>query len=141
MNILECSSKGDKRFSAFYAYVKVYGKLTSIENHYQGAKKFYDETIINPKGKKPDYMQIGAKKLDIKYLTAWYKLLWVKYLDQNQELVEYAAQFDDYKDMFKTKHVKNCQADVIRQYVKQGRSSILKEQDVIELLNILKNKQ
>lgn len=39
MKILECSSKGDKRFSAFYAKIKVFGIYDSIENHYQNCKR------------------------------------------------------------------------------------------------------
>ena len=38
--------------------------------------------------------------------------------------------------MFKGRAI-NCQADVIRQYVKQGRKSILREPDVIEFRKIL----
>lgn len=30
MKILECSSKGDKRFSAFFAYVEIFGKNTEL---------------------------------------------------------------------------------------------------------------
>lgn len=135
MKILECSSKGDKRFSAFYANVSVFGKCTSIENHYQNCKQFNDKTITNAKGKKPDYIIINNIKLDSKYLTPFYKLLWVKYLDLNPHLVEYAKQFDDYNDIFKGKSI-NCQADVIRQYIKNGRDSIMNEcEDFIEILN------
>lgn len=42
MKILECSSRGDKRFSAFYAKVEVFSKLDSIENHYQSCKRTVD---------------------------------------------------------------------------------------------------
>lgn len=140
LRILECSSRGDKRFSAFYAYVEVFGRKTNIERHYQSSKKFYDSTITKAKGLQPDYIEINGRQLDKKYLTAWYKLLWVKYLDQHKELVEYAKTFDDFNDIFKGKKSINCQADVIRQYVKQGRASIMKEQAVIELLELLKNK-
>lgn len=38
VKILECSTAGDKRFSAFYAKVSVNGKFDSIENHYQWTK-------------------------------------------------------------------------------------------------------
>lgn len=38
---LECSSRGDKRFSAFYARIKKYGNKT-IEELYQAAKVFED---------------------------------------------------------------------------------------------------
>lgn len=139
LNVLECSSKGDKRFSAFYAYVEVYGRNTNIERHYQSSKKFYDANIKKAKGLQPDYMEINEKQIDTKYLTAWYKLLWLKYLDQNPILVKYASEFDEFNDVFKSKKSINCQADVIRQYIKEGRQSIIQEPDVIALLKILRS--
>lgn len=117
----------------------MFGRNTNIERHYQSSKKFYDETIKKTKGLTPDYIEINGKQLGKKYLTAWYKLLWVKYLDQHKELVEYASTFDDFNDIFKGKKSLNCQADVVRQYVKQGRSSIMEEREVIELLELLKS--
>ena len=139
INILECSSKGDKRFSAFYAYVTLYGRNTNIERHYQSCKKFNDPSITKVKGLQPDYIIINGKELDKKYLTPYYKLLWVKYLDEHPELVEYASQFDDFHDIFKGKNTINCQADVVRQYIKQGRQSIMNEDMVKEFNKELKS--
>ncbi|MEG1494673.1 MAG: hypothetical protein RR406_00015 [Bacilli bacterium] len=140
MKILECSSKGDKRFSAFYAKIKVFGKYNSIESHYQNCKRDKHGHIAG-KGKKVDQMIIvlsdgSTIKLSPSYLTAYYKLLWCCYLDNNLELVEYASTFDDFNDMFKGRAI-NCQADTIRQYIKQGRKSILAESDVKEFRKIL----
>ena len=140
MKILECSSKGDKRFSAFYARVTVFGKWDSIENHYQLCKRFDDiipKTWKDAKGKTPTHIHINGKDLELKYLTMFYKLLWMKYLDNNKNLVEFASTFDDFNDIFKGKKSLNCQADVIRQYIKQGRESIWEE--CKELIDILKN--
>jgi hypothetical protein len=135
MMILECSSKGDKRFSALYANITVFGRNTNIERHYQGCKRFNDMNISKAKGKKPDYIEINGKSLDVRYLTPWYKLLWVKYLDRNPDLVDYASGFDEFHDIFKGKNTINCQADVIRQYIKQGRESIIQEcKDLIDIL-------
>lgn len=51
---LECSSKGDKRFSAFYARLKLFNK--TIEELYQSSKIFEDGTtnlsIKDAKGRK-----------------------------------------------------------------------------------------
>jgi hypothetical protein len=137
---LECSSKGDKRFSAFYAKVKVFGKYDSIENHYQLSKRFGDfvpTTWKDAKGKTPTHFEVNGKQFDLKYLSMWYDLLWVKYLDEHPELVEYAVQFDDYSDMFKGKSI-NCQADTIRKYIKQGRQRII--DDCREFIEKLKTK-
>jgi len=72
---LECSSKGDKRFSAFYARVDHNGRSDSIENHYQAAKVFGDGTTglrwQEAKGKYP---------VNIAYVHALYSALWDKYI-------------------------------------------------------------
>jgi hypothetical protein len=70
-------------------------------------------------------------------LTPFYKLLWAKYLDENKDVVEHLSQFDEFTDMFRGKSI-NCQADVIRQYIKEGRKSILQEEDVKELRLLIK---
>lgn len=116
----------------------MYGKNANIETHYQNCKKFNDASIVSVKGKNPDYIIINNLKLDKIYLTPFYKLLWVKYLDAHPDLVEYASKFDDFHDIFKGKNTINCQADVIRQYIKQGRQSIMEEELVKELISKLK---
>ncbi|MFC6455943.1 DUF6977 family protein [Paenibacillus vulneris] len=138
--MLECSSKGDKRFSAFYAKVKTWNKLDSIENHYQLCKRFGDfkpSSWKDAKGKQPTHIELNGKQYNLMYLSQWYKMLWVKYLDDNPELVEYAKGFDDFNDIFKGKSL-NCQADVVRQYIKQGRESLVEEYQ--ELVEVLKRK-
>jgi len=133
MNNLECSSKGDKRFSAFYANVEAFGVYQSIENHYQDCK-YKDSGSKCKKGEKVDYIKLGGRKLKPKYLTPYYKMLWIKYFDNNPELLEYVKDFDSFSDMFKGKSI-NCQADVISELVKSGREYVLK--DCKELINIL----
>lgn len=142
VKILECSTVGDKRFSAFYAKVSVNGKFDAIENHYQTAKRFIDENgeVISPtywkeaKGKAPVFAEIAGIQLPISYLSQFYKLLWVKYFDQNPELLYVASTYDDFSDRFKGKS-KNCQADVIRDIVKKGRAHVVKEcEPLIKLL-------
>lgn len=144
--ILECSSKGDKRFSALYAEVSVFGKKDTIENHYQLSKRllssdgilFIPKDIKEIKGKQPIFFEINGKKFDILHLTAYYSLLWVKYLDDNKELVSYAQDFDDFSDIFRGKSV-NCQSDIIKSYIKEGRSSIMESEKVISFSEKLKS--
>lgn len=140
MKILECSSAGDKRFSAFYANINFYGKSDSIENHYQSVKRNKFGQRVK-KGERVDHIVIFNGSLHIhlqpSYLTPLYRLMWCCYLDKHPELVEYAKQFDDFNDKFRGKAI-NCQADVIRAYVKEGRKSILDDQDVRALRKILK---
>ena len=115
MKTLECSSRGDKRFSAKYAKVSVFGVVDTIENHYQKSKRdMYGEHV--KKGAPVDHFILDRMVYPASMLSAFYRLLWIKYLDKNPDLVEYAKQFDDFTDMFRGKSV-NCQADVIRDYL------------------------
>jgi len=97
---LECSSKGDKRFSAFYA--KVHGK--SIEQLYQAAKIFGDGstglTWREAKGRKP---------INIEELAILYKDLWREYLLDNPSFITILKRASGLSDVFgQEKH--NCQA-------------------------------
>ena len=144
MSTLECSSKDDSRFSALYAKLTIKGKTQSIENWYQLSKcfsgkrpkSFNQAKHIQHLGYSPTSIFIFDKEYDIKYLTAWYELLWVKYLDKNPELVENAKQYDEFTDMFRNKNTINCQADIIRDYVQLGRVSIISRHK--EFINLLK---
>lgn len=138
---LECSSKGEKQLSAFYAKVKFFGKSDSIENHYQlskvvnGAKP---KSWKDVKGNVPDAFVVNDVVYAKELLSQWYKLLWIKYLDNNPDLVSYASQFDDYNDMFRSNKTINCQADVIYQYIKEGRKSVI--DDCHELISFMRSK-
>jgi O-acetyl-ADP-ribose deacetylase (regulator of RNase III) len=141
---LECSSKGDKRFSALNAKVNVningLNVFETIEVHYQKAKEFLDEDgnfvkasdwleakEWQKKGRNAVRVNIHGIIFPLDFLQQYYKLLWVKFLDANLELVTYASQFDEFTDMFRSKKSLNCQADVIKQYVKEGRQSVIKD--------------
>ena len=70
---LECSSRGDKRFSAFYARLKIYGNK-SIEEIYQARKIFEDGstglTWRQAKGRKP---------VNVDEVRRLYSCLWDNY--------------------------------------------------------------
>lgn len=145
MNILECSSKGDKRFSALYAKIELFDKVNTIENFYQSSKVI----LINnkrqcvtdwrkSKGQNIYGFVLNNMYFEPKYISSFYKLMWVKYLDNNKDLVQYAKQFDDFNDMFKSKKSYVCQADVVKQYVLNGRKSFFEDTLMKEFLNLLK---
>lgn len=135
--LLECSSKGDKRFSAFYAKVKLFDKKASIEHFYQLAKRFGDEApldIKEAKGRMPSHISICGEDYSAELLTPWYKYLWLIYLDElfasESGLLECIRGYDGFTDMFKGKNTINCQADVVEQYVR-NRDSLVKDCAVI----------
>lgn len=132
--ILECSSAGDARFSAFYAEVEIFGVTASIEEHYQLSKRFLDkgrivapESMDSAKGLRPYEFVVRGIPYKTEYLTAWFTYLWIKFLDSNPKLVKVLKQYDDYSDMFKGRKTINCQADVIRRYMHEGRESLIQE--------------
>lgn len=144
--VLECSSHGNKKFSAFHARVEVGGIEKSIEEHYQESKIIRDRNgkvseISNwkdGKGKRNVIaVRVMGKIFGAEYLSAYYKLLWVKYLDKHPELVSIAKEYDEFTDKFRGKST-NCQADVIRTYIKEGRKTLLSDPYVRELLLFLK---
>lgn len=97
---LECSSKGDKRFSAFYA--KVNG--VSIEECYQAKKIFEDGSTglswLKAKGRKAINQEDCAK---------YYSFLWDEYIRENPELLEVLKKASGLSDIFgQPGHV--CQA-------------------------------
>lgn len=118
MKILECSSRGDRRFSAFGARITINGHTDCIENFYQTAKRTESG---EPVGKGKPFHHFVCPFCGIGFLpediSDFYRGLWITYFKQNPELLTYAATFDEFHDMFKGKAV-NCQADVVRDMVK-----------------------
>ena len=88
---LECSSRGEKRLSAFYARVR--GR--SIEEHYQAAKKFADgRTGLSWREAK------GLRPVNIEECRALYSSLWDEYIGAHPELLELLLQESGLQDLF-----------------------------------------
>ena len=91
---LECSSRGDKRFSAFYARLKGRGNKT-IEEIYQGAKVFADGStglsIKQAKGRDP----VNASEV-----RNLYGELWNEYISENPELISVLTNASGLSDIF-----------------------------------------
>ncbi len=88
---LECSSKGDKRFSAFYATVN--GK--SIEEQYQSAKVFEDGSM------KLFWMKAkGKKAINQEEVSALYSKLWDQYIEEHPDLLEVLISAKGLSDVF-----------------------------------------
>ncbi len=91
---LECSSKGDKRFSAFYARIKGRGNR-SIEDLYQAAKVFENgDTGLSWRDAK------GRKAVNQKEVSELYSLLWDEYIKENPELLAILKQATGLSDIF-----------------------------------------
>lgn len=100
---LECSTRGDRRFSAFCAYINCRnGK--SIEEIYQAAKVFEDgSTGLTWKEAK------GRIPINSEEVAKLYSRLWDEYIDENPFLLDVLKMVDGLSDMFgQSGHV--CQA-------------------------------
>ena len=103
---LECSSKGDKRFSAFYARIKGRGNK-SIEEIYQAAKVFDDgSTGLSWRDAK------GRKPVNAFYVSLLYKRLWKEYLRENPEYITIIKSATGLSDIF-GQEGHNCQATAL----------------------------
>ena len=91
---LECSGKGEKRFSAFYACIQARGGF-SIEAIYQGSKRFEDgSTGLSWREAK------GRRAINSKWCARLYARLWVEYMEEHQELVPLLLAASGLSDIF-----------------------------------------
>jgi len=110
--VLECSIRGDRRFSALFATVTIKGKEKSIEEWFQDAKRTADGKRAG-KGKPFDHIvdPFTGDKLPVKDAVDLYRGLWITYLSKHPDLVEYASQFDDFTDSFQDPNARQQQLD------------------------------
>jgi len=99
----ECSSRGDQRFSAFYA--RVNGQ--SIEEQYQAAKVFEDGTtgLTWQEAK-------GRRAVNVEEVAQLYESLWRQYLKENPHLITILLSVSGLSDVF-GKRGHQCQATVL----------------------------
>lgn len=143
--ILQCHSRGDRRFSPFFCLVKAFGTVDSIENHYQCAKRFEGcppplnwQAVRDWKcwGFEQTGWLLGSYRLPVKsnergngfaiddWGVQFYIALWHRHLSERPEKVEFARLFDEFEDPFK-RNFPFCQADVIRVASREGTEALL----------------
>lgn len=136
--VLECSSRGDKRFSPLYAKISINGKEKSIEEWYQNAKRTAEGKRAG-KGKSFDYIidPFTGSKLQAKDAVDLYRGLWITYLSKNPDLVNYAEQFDEFSCFYNNgEGFENRYSEIIGAYVKGDRERYV---DVVKCSNWYKN--
>jgi len=112
---LECSSKGDKRFSAFYARIKRRGNR-SIEELYQSYKLFENGVSgLTPKEAK------GRHPINMDDCRRYYSILWDEFFKENPDLLSMVKTYSGFSDIFGQEgHV--CQAEEIHRIAVNGIS-------------------
>ena len=103
---LECSSWGDRRFSALYARIRKFDNKT-IEELYQGKKIF-------PGGRTGLSIEKckGKKALNMEECKKFYFELWWTYFEENPELLNVIKRYNGFSDKF-GKYGCQCQAKTI----------------------------
>ena len=91
---LECSSKGDIRFSAFYAQIRNRGNK-SIEQIYQASKILADGSTNHTWREAK-----GQKAINQKDCNKLYSQLWDEYIQENPELLDILKEQSGLSDMF-----------------------------------------
>lgn len=91
---LECSSKGDLRFSAFHARIKARNNR-SIEDIYQAAKIFHDGVT----GMSWRYAK-GKKAVNQEQCSKLYSQLWDEYIAENPELLNVLKSVQGVSDIW-----------------------------------------
>lgn len=104
--ILECSSKGDRRFSAFYARIP-FRRNRSIEELYQSSKIFPGMvTGLSPKEAK------SKVPINIAECRRFYSELWDEYFRAYPDLLLVIKQYNGFSDIYgEANHA--CQAEEI----------------------------
>lgn len=96
---MECSTRGDRRFSAFCAKIKFRGNK-SIEELYQAYKKFEDgETGLDWKRVK-EKQSAGIRVVNMDQAHAFYRKLWQEFMAEHPELEQDLLQASGLSDMF-----------------------------------------
>lgn len=95
---LECSSAGDKRFSAFFARIK--GRRNrSIEDIYQGAKEFTEADGTTTSGYSAKEAK-GLRPSNGPAVRALYGQLWDEYIQENTNLLPILFEATGLSDRF-----------------------------------------
>lgn len=97
---LECSSKGDKRFSAYCAKVSYNGITASIESIYQSAKIFEDGSYNLSPSEAKLRQKLGQKITNRKEVIKLYSVLWNLYINQHPELLKVLIYSQGLSDIF-----------------------------------------
>lgn len=91
---LECSSRGEKRLSAFHARIKGRSNA-SIEDLYQASKRFEDgSTGLHWREAK------GRKPVNFIECSNFYSLLWEEYIEENPDLLDLVKSASGLSDIF-----------------------------------------
>lgn len=135
--VLECSTRGDKRFSSVYAKVSINGQEKSIEEWYQNAKRSADGKKAG-KGKEFDHIldPFTGCKLSAKDGPNLYRGLWITYFKNNPDLVKFAEQFDEFTYAFSGEGIENRYNEVIAAYMAPNRERYI---EVVKCSNWYKN--
>lgn len=111
---LECSSRGERRFSAFSAHIRARGGR-SVEDLYQASKVFEDgSTGLSWREAK------GRKAINADVCASFYARLWEEYIAENPELLGLLRLACGLSDMFGQEgHC--CQATELWRIRNEGR--------------------
>lgn len=137
VRVLECSERGDKRFTPQHATLNILGQERNIEEIYRTAKRAKDGSCAAA-GEKPDHIidPFTGDKFPGNEAPWFYRGLWISYLTNNPELVKYAEQFDAFSNIGSRHNLENSYHVCIEAFVKGDRQRYV---DVVKSSDWYKN--
>lgn len=145
-----------QKYNSKYAIVKLNNIEDTIDHHLQMSKRFLnhqDMKFLDLQNKQPDYFIVKNNKFPIEYFNDFQKLLWYRYLKENENLLEelklFHPTFENLSETVNNVYLEN----IIKNVINIGFSHFLNEtKEFIELLrqenkllllhkNILNSKQ
>lgn len=116
---LECSARGDRRFSSSHVKLKIHGEERTIEEWFISSKRNkYDKPVS--RGEPYEYVIdpfTGKKLYEKDEINDMYKGLWAAYLYRNPKLVEYASKYTGFNDSNYSSSLPIKSSDIISAYV------------------------
>jgi len=116
---LECSTRGDRRFSSSHVKLKIHGEEKTIEDWFISSKRNkFDESLS--RGGPYEYVIdpfTGTKLYEKDEINDMYKGLWATYLYRNPELVEYASKYTDFSNSKYSSSIPIISSDIISSYL------------------------
>ena len=143
-------------FNSKYAIVKLNNIEDTIEHHLQMSKRFVnhqDMKFLDLQNQNPDYFIVKNNKLPLEYFNSFYKILWYRYLKENEHLVKELKTlhptFENLSGIIDNMYLENLIQNIVNigltNYINREQEflELLRQEDRLLLLhkNILNSKQ
>ena len=135
MATLFCGDGASPFYASCTAMVTLFGQSKSIDEWYYMSLCYGNERTTNRfawlhegkfDGKRPTHFEIDGKKFGPENLLAWDSLLWYFYLEEHENLKEFALKHDRFEDV-SISVMGRTSSRAIAKYVLEGEQALFDE--------------